>query len=137
MAVVAVAEVAGGGDPRRAGEFPLETCAGVGFAPVAADFLGKAPLVDFGGAVIDPEGADFATWFLQEAKSGYCVHFATTGTVLLRALGIPARYAEGYIVIQKDYEKQPDKSWLRNWDSALPTLPAEQGVSCWVHTNTS
>jgi len=61
-----------------------------------------------------PEGADFATWFLQEAQSGYCVHFATTATILLRALGIPARYAEGYIVIQKDYEKQPDAEGFIN-----------------------
>ena len=85
-----------------------------------------------------PEGADFATWFLQEAKSGYCVHFATTGTILLRALGIPARYAEGYIVIQKDYEKQPDAegfidiedthahAWVEVFDpSLLEWVPVE------------
>jgi transglutaminase-like putative cysteine protease len=78
-----------------------------------------------------PEGADFATWFLQDSRSGYCVHFATTGTILLRALGIPARYAEGYIVIQKDYEKQPDEqgyidiedthahAWVEVFDAAL------------------
>lgn len=44
-----------------------------------------------------PEDAeDFAIWFLQEAETGYCVHFATAATVLLRAAGIPARYVEGY-----------------------------------------
>ena len=40
---------------------------------------------------------DFAIWFLQNAESGYCVHFATSATVLLRAAGIPARYVEGYM----------------------------------------
>ena len=43
-----------------------------------------------------PEGEDFAIWFLTEADAGYCVHFATAATVLLRAQGIPARMVEGY-----------------------------------------
>ncbi len=46
-----------------------------------------------------PEGEeDFAFWFLQEAESGYCVHFATAAVVLLRAAHIPARYVTGYLV---------------------------------------
>ena len=89
-----------------------------------------------------PENADFATWFLQEAKSGYCVHFATTAAVLLRAMGIPARYAEGYIVIQKDYEKQQDAdgyiaiedthahAWVEVFDpSLLEWVPVEMTKS--------
>lgn len=45
----------------------------------------------------DPMGSgDFAQWFLSSAQSGYCVHFATTAAVLLRAAGIPARYVTGY-----------------------------------------
>lgn len=43
-----------------------------------------------------PSGKDFATWFLSESDTGYCVHFATAGTLMLRALGIPARYVTGY-----------------------------------------
>ncbi len=45
-----------------------------------------------------PPGADFAEYFLEDSKQGYCVHFATAAVVLLRAAGIPARYAEGYAV---------------------------------------
>lgn len=46
-----------------------------------------------------PEGeGDFALWFLRSADSGYCVHFATAATVLLRAADIPARYVTGYLV---------------------------------------
>jgi len=41
---------------------------------------------------------DFAQWFLEESDSGYCVHYATAATVLLRAAGIPARYVTGYMV---------------------------------------
>ena len=45
-----------------------------------------------------PAGRDFVEYFLFENKEGYCVHFATTVTVLLRAAGVPARYAEGYVI---------------------------------------
>ena len=50
---------------------------------------------------LDPEKLpsdrdDLAMWFLESAEGGYCVHFATTAAVLLRAAGIPARYVEGY-----------------------------------------
>ncbi len=41
---------------------------------------------------------DFALWFLEDSETGYCMHFATAATVLLRAAGIPARYVEGYMV---------------------------------------
>lgn len=44
------------------------------------------------------DAGDFAMWFLNEAEAGYCVHFATAATVLLRAAGIPARYVTGYSV---------------------------------------
>ncbi len=39
---------------------------------------------------------DFAIWFLQNGKTGFCVHFATAAAVLLRAAGYPARYVTGY-----------------------------------------
>lgn len=35
--------------------------------------------------------------FLLETKEGYCVQFATAATLILRELGIPARYVQGYI----------------------------------------
>lgn len=40
---------------------------------------------------------DFALWFLEDSDTGYCVHFATAATVLLRSAGIPARYVTGYL----------------------------------------
>lgn len=46
-----------------------------------------------------PAGStDLAYWFLTEAQSGYCVHYATATAVLLRWIGIPSRYVEGYAV---------------------------------------
>lgn len=43
------------------------------------------------------EETDFAIWFLEDAESGYCTHYATAATVLLRAAGIPARFVTGYV----------------------------------------
>ncbi len=42
--------------------------------------------------------ADFALWFLEQSETGYCIHFATAATVLLRSAGIPARYVTGFLV---------------------------------------
>lgn len=55
-----------------------------------------------------PKGQDFTEYFLFEHKKGYCVHFATAGAVMLRAMGVPARYAEGYIVTGEDYKDGAD-----------------------------
>lgn len=48
------------------------------------------------GRMPDKE-TDFAQWFLEDSDTGYCVHFATAATVLLRAAGFPARYITGYM----------------------------------------
>lgn len=45
---------------------------------------------------IPPGATDFVDDFLFTAKQGYCVHFASAMTVLLRSSGIPARYVQGY-----------------------------------------
>lgn len=46
------------------------------------------------------EGREYvnaAETFLFDTKEGYCVQYATAAVMLLRAAGIPARYAEGYL----------------------------------------
>jgi transglutaminase-like putative cysteine protease len=45
---------------------------------------------------VPPSGSDFVDDFLFVEKQGYCVHFATAMTILLRSVGIPARYVQGY-----------------------------------------
>ena len=44
-----------------------------------------------------PEGEDFVSYFLTESHRGYCMHFASAATLMLRAIGIPARYVTGYV----------------------------------------
>lgn len=41
---------------------------------------------------------DPISYFLSRSKKGYCMHFASAGTLILREMGIPARYASGYVV---------------------------------------
>lgn len=38
-----------------------------------------------------------AVAFLRDYKKGICQHYATVGTLVFRALGIPARYTVGYV----------------------------------------
>ncbi len=46
---------------------------------------------------IIPAAEDPLLWFLTESREGYCQHFASAGTMLLRTCGIPARYCFGYL----------------------------------------
>lgn len=43
-----------------------------------------------------PLGEDFVSWFLTESHRGYCAHYATVATLILREMGIPARFVGGY-----------------------------------------
>lgn len=49
-----------------------------------------------------PEGEDYIEYFLYDNHKGYCAHFASAATVILRAMGVPARYVEGYYVSKQD-----------------------------------
>jgi transglutaminase-like putative cysteine protease len=49
-----------------------------------------------------PWNKDFVEYFLYENKKGYCAHFASAATLMLRAMGVPARYVEGYAISAKD-----------------------------------
>lgn len=45
-----------------------------------------------------PEGRDFVDYFLFDLKKGYCTYYASAMTIMVRALGIPARYVEGFVL---------------------------------------
>lgn len=53
------------------------------------------------------DGEDFIEDFLKKEK-GFCVHYATTATMLYRAMGIPARYVEGFAVPRNQFKKVDD-----------------------------
>ncbi|WP_440234474.1 transglutaminase domain-containing protein [Dialister succinatiphilus] len=54
-----------------------------------------------------PAGKDFITYFLTESKKGYCTSFASAAVMLLRASGIPARYAAGLTVGADEIKDAP------------------------------
>lgn len=47
---------------------------------------------------ITPRKRDFVNDFLAEKRKGYCAHYASSAVLILRYMGIPARYVEGYAV---------------------------------------
>ncbi len=60
--------------------------------------------------------------FLQRTRSGHCEYFATATVLLLRQLGIPARYTVGYAVHEglggKYFVRGRDAhAWCRAWDA--------------------
>lgn len=66
-------------------------------AQAIADFVSQSAQYDLQTLPMPKGERDFAMWFLEESDTGYCVHFASAATVLLRAVGIPARYVTGYM----------------------------------------
>lgn len=50
-----------------------------------------------------PAGTDCLQYFLETGREGYCMHFASAGTLILQELGVPARYASGYIVKKNSF----------------------------------
>lgn len=81
-----------------------------------------------------PEGRDFVEYFLSENQQGYCRHFASAATLILRSAGVPARYVEGYTVSPNGRKNEngwievPDSSghaWVEIYVSGMGWLPLE------------
>ena len=52
-----------------------------------------------------PRDRDFVDYFLFDGQEGYCVYYASAMVVMTRAIGIPARYVEGFLMpAQRDQE---------------------------------
>ncbi|MCP5532568.1 MAG: transglutaminase domain-containing protein [Akkermansiaceae bacterium] len=63
--------------------------------------------------------------FLTEVRAGHCEYFATSAALILRTAGIPARYATGFAVAEKDTKRNEyiirgthGHAWCRVWDNA-------------------
>ena len=78
-----------------------------------------------------PTNFDFAVYFLTESRAGYCVHFATATATMLRALGVPARYASGYrAAIEEpgevvDVTDMDTHAWAEVYFQGLGWIPIE------------
>ena len=76
---------------------------------------------DLGTARMPVDQENFVRWFLESSDTGYCVHFASAATVLLRAAGIPARYVTGYIVYAS-----------ANQEVSVKEINAHAWVECYI-----
>lgn len=65
------------------------------YIPQILEYVSTSARYDLNTPAV-PDGEDFVSWFLHDSETGYCVHYATAATILLRCLGVPARYVTGY-----------------------------------------
>ena len=78
-----------------------------------------------------PADQDFALYFLNYSRQGYCVHYATAAAAMYRALGIPSRYASGYRVNVPaagevtDVTDQDTHAWAEVYLSGIGWIPIE------------
>lgn len=82
-------------------------------------------------AVKNPTDRDFVLWFLEDAEYGYCTHFATAEVMLLRACGIPARLASGFLGSIRSANQwtaikdSNAHAWVEVFDTHLGWIPVE------------
>lgn len=79
------------------GEVPVNAADAWHLAEKIVDYVRQSAVYDLDTPQMPEDETDFASWFMEESDTGYCVHFATAATVLLRQAGIPARYVTGYL----------------------------------------
>ena len=83
-----------------------------------------------------PSGTDPVEYFLGENRQGYCAHFASAGALLLRRLGVPARYVTGYVVRPEQFRRSTGgyrasvrddaaHAWVEIWLDGVGWAPVE------------
>jgi transglutaminase-like putative cysteine protease len=87
-----------------------------------------------------PKGETALGDFMTRTRSGHCEYFASAATLLLRAAGIPARYATGYAAMERSaledayvVRSRHAHAWTRAWVGGRwidldPTPPEWFGV---------
>lgn len=81
---------------RSPGETPYD------LAKTAAQYL-RSELFTYDTNVVDrPCASRSVAECFATTRAGYCQHYATTMTVLLRAAGVPARFVEGFLPGRRD-----------------------------------
>ncbi|MFC1851323.1 transglutaminase domain-containing protein [candidate division CSSED10-310 bacterium] len=73
------------------------------------------------------------TTFLSHSRTGHCEFFATATTLLLRAVGIPARYATGYVV--HEFSKLENCYLVRSRDAHAWTQAFVEGH--WINVDST
>lgn len=79
-----------------------------------------------------PKGKDFVEYFLYENKLGYCSHFASAGALMLRAMGYPSRYVEGYAINRSDLMNQAITSYGGGGINTADITVKDSNAHAWV-----
>lgn len=79
-----------------------------------------------------PRGKDFVEYFLYENKIGYCSHFASAGALMLRAMGYPSRYVEGYAINRSDLMNQVMTSYIGDEINTAEIIVKDSNAHAWV-----
>lgn len=77
-----------------------------------------------------PDGVDPVLYFLTESRRGYCMHYASAAALLLRTLGIPARYVSGFTAWsmpgrEVDVADRAAHAWVEIWLDGVGWYPME------------
>ncbi len=77
-----------------------------------------------------PEGTDPVLYFLRDSHRGYCMHYASAAALMLRAVGVPARYVSGFTADclpgqQADVPDRAAHAWVEVWVSGFGWYPVE------------
>src|SRR5699024_5072327 len=99
------------------------------YAQMVADYLASIAAYD-PDTPATPEGEDYVTYFLTESRRGYCMHFASAAVLMLRWIGVPARYVAGYVadVPASGHVRVPDSAahaWVEVYIEGYGWEPVE------------
>ena len=87
-----------------------------------------------------PDSDNPIRYFLFESKTGYCEHYASAMTLMLRSIGIPARIVIGfingevnefgnYIIVRQLDAHSWVEAWIHNkWQRFDPTPPQSEAI---------
>lgn len=97
------------------------------------------------GVPVPEEGQDYVDQFLFETKYGYCDNFSTAMVVMLRAVGIPARWVKGFAggeVVSSDGELKTYEitnndahSWVEAYIPKVGWVPFEPTIGFTTNRN--
>ncbi|TAH74820.1 MAG: transglutaminase domain-containing protein [Anaerolineaceae bacterium] len=79
-----------------------------------------------------PRNKDFVEYFLYENKIGYCAHYASAGALMLRAMGYPTRYVEGYAVTRSDLINPSMTSYIGDENNTAEITVKDYNAHAWV-----
>lgn len=77
-----------------------------------------------------PFGEDVVEYFLFDSGKGFCEHYASAGVLLLRQMGIPARYVSGYVIRPEEFIRKDNAGG--STDAEYTAVVKDDAAHAWV-----